>query len=133
MISAIEPSDLAKKAEELGLRISERSARRIMDGQVCALTPIFEIVQGQFIENIKKKTNSLVSKRHHGDRNAAPDSLTTRRSISKTDINFLKDKIKDAFTEIERKYYLRDTDINIKQRNGRIIIEYEMLEDDDIA
>ena len=104
------PQHLADMASELGLSISERTARRIMDGQVLTLQPILDQIE---IQAPNKPAAGRKPKR--GDSRSF--------TLLKQDKDLLSESVKPAFKDIAERYYLEDdVEPTVQARRDRIVI-----------
>lgn len=124
-------------AKLLGLDISLRSSRRIMDGEIAPLISIFERVEqesfptsshgsklaGRLDSDIGPDTGSDADTKINSCLKS--DAFNLPR-IASDDVCELKQKTKSVFREIANKYYLEPTDIDVVQSNGKVIIEIDV-------
>lgn len=92
--ASADAAELADVARELGLEISERSAHRILGGEVAPLSPVLGVAAGQ------AKTPSPTE---------APDIYRDRRGlkIHAADIDAFSAELEKAFDSIADRYYLQ--------------------------
>ncbi|MBQ9021449.1 MAG: ATP-binding protein [Eggerthellaceae bacterium] len=97
---ASNPEEFAQMAASLGLELSERSARRILDGEVSALAPLSESISVQSSSSAKPKA------RKRGAAEIA--GLKDARSLKLThdDVDMLTESVSQAFADIAERYYL---------------------------
>ena len=97
LAASADPADFARIAEGLGLNLSERTARRIMDGQIPPLDPLVERI---VIEDPKAASAPVKSRR----KRASGDG----RGLKIDDANLLEfsDAVRRAFSDLARDYYL---------------------------
>lgn len=114
---ASSPEDFAALAQGIGLDISERSARRIMDGTIEALDPVADklalVADGakQSSPSARKRTRSHLLKDARG------------LKLSKQDKVNLSEQVKQAFQPIAEAYYLQpDIDVSVSVRKDGIHI-----------
>lgn len=108
-----DPSALADAASELGLDISERTARRIIDGELADAECVLDRI---VIKNAQGKRRSSASKR---------PSYADMRSLklSGDDRVELANSVKNAFGPIAQRYYLEDdVEPSIHAKHDRIVI-----------
>ena len=119
LATASEPSSLRDLAHEMGVDLSERTARRIMNGEIHSLEPILnnvKIVGNEPKSNDRKKRNRAGS---------ASVKLETKDSET------LKEAMKDSFSEIARKYYLEeDVDPSVRIMRNRVSISIPLVPKD---
>lgn len=101
LATAADPAELAEEAAKLGLVISERSARRIMDGGIAPLEPLLARISiggGREEEPHTSRSSSVTPP-------AAGADLRGLK-LSQDDLATFSDRINAAFAEIARDYYL---------------------------
>lgn len=107
------PAEFASFAADLGLAISERTARRIIDGQIAPLGAILERIENESIANAFKTDKSLPKKyRSKG----AP-------RISKEDIEAFAASVSSAYKTIANKYFLdEDAPAQVKAKRDGLYV-----------
>lgn len=107
---ASDPAELSQICADLGLELSERSARRVMDGKIEPLTPFIQVL---IAAQKPKKTRS---KSGSGEHRAF--------GLTDEDKEFLASSMKDAFSRVASGYYLSEhVEPEISVRNGQLIIK----------
>lgn len=96
-----EPALFANQAKSLGLLLSERTARRILDREIAVLSPLDEII------SIKKEDAGTRNKR--GKTRSSHKDLRGLK-LNEDDISSFKEKIDEAFASLAECYYLEQTD-----------------------
>ncbi|WP_102374650.1 ATP-binding protein [Raoultibacter massiliensis] len=91
-----DPAEFAAMAQGIGLDISERSARRIMDGGIAVLDPVSE--------TLAFEERSAAKRRKAGKKALAADARGLK--IDRSDIDAFSDGMRDAFAELAQRYYL---------------------------
>lgn len=117
---AATPEEFSQTSESLGLPLSSRTARRIMNGE---LSPAI---------NAYKKVSSPSSKQRVGknlqESNASAFERLSRKEtaairLSEEDRNRFCDSLKTAFDELARAYYLEpDVEIEMKISKGKLTV-----------
>ena len=125
---AADPEDLATRASALGIPISNRSARRIMDGEIGPLPSLRERLEA---EAMPSRPTSAMGEGDSKAEKPARRPAGTKRSISDTDIEMVAKAVKDALSEIEDRYYLKDSPVTVEQRGGRLTIRYDIVDIDE--
>ena len=101
LCTASDPASFAEIAEGLGLSLSERSARRILNEEIKPIIPLAELVRTQAIPAKEKAPETS---------KAASQKAVNRdgRSLRLCDEDkaMLADSCKDAFLDIANRYYL---------------------------
>lgn len=96
-----DPATFAHEAEGLGLLLSERSARRIMDGEIAPLSPLLARVA------IGGGEESESTRHSHSPRTAKPATGDARGlKVAPEDLAQFSQRIAQAFADIARDYYL---------------------------
>lgn len=116
-------ADLAEKLDELGLSLSSRSARRIMDGEIGPLPSLVQrIAEESFPREADSRKDAVA---------AVPDLVAASRSrtaISPQDMDEFADEVADAFSRLAEKYYLAPATPTITQRGGALQIRIDLIE-----
>ena len=113
-----DPASLREGAEMLGLALSERTARRILDGEVNDLDPILNQIEIQAPNQGKSK--------HPKSRGA---EMGKSIKLHKQDAEELADAIKVAYAELARRYYLEENvEPIVRSRKGQLVITVPLIE-----
>ena len=111
LATAGDPLDLSEMASSMGLDISVRTARRIMDGQIPVTISLLDQVRIERNDGSESTEGKRTAKKGRGKRRRA------KVSISKDDLGVLQDSLKSAFGEVADRYYL-EADVEISARNN---------------
>lgn len=97
------PAQFAEVAAKLGLEMSERSARRIMDGQIAPLAPLLARISSALSaqQNSDEQPSIKVSNKHE-----AKDARGLK--IAQNDAAVFANDIQAAFRNLARDYYLQE-------------------------
>lgn len=117
---AVDPGSFADEAESLGLLISERSARRIMDGEIAPVEPLINRVR---IEGDEEPRTPIRLKK-----NSVADARGLK--IDSDDLAAFSQRVASAFSDLARDYYLEPAvkpDIRVGKDGVRIHIPIEKL------
>lgn len=117
LATSADPASFAHVAETIGLCVSERSARRIMDGTIPPLESLLERMQTESFAGARggksdpNATSLDTAEKHvspHQDGSSLARSLRDSRGfkLSAQDASHLKDVVRDAFSDIAQRYYL---------------------------
>lgn len=118
LATAADPADLARLCQDMGLEISERSARRIMDGQIPVKDQLLDMIR---IDNAKKAKSQSQVKRP-----------TARLKLDKQDIAALKQALCDSFADIAEKYYLDSrVEPSVLVHPERLVVSLPLVGKDD--
>jgi hypothetical protein len=113
------PSMFAKIAHSVGLDISERSARRILNGEISQLKCVFDQLATQ-LSSLNKQTYLPKQK-------ANKSNLSNHLSISQEDKDLFLNSIKSAYSELASSYYLKkDITPELKISNDEIRISFNI-------
>lgn len=117
---AVDPAGFAEEAEALGLALSERSARRILDGEIA---PVDALVNRVRIEgDPEPRPSSRPSK--------APAADARGLKIAPDDLDAFSRRVARAFSELARDYYLEaevKPEVHVGKDGVRIRIPIEKL------
>ena len=112
-----DPAMLAEEAMRIGIELSERTCRRIMDGQIPQLDPVLERV---VIAKARGKGSGKRAKDPHADARGLHLHPADAADLSKA--------VKGAFCNIARKYYLeQDVEPQVRARKDRITISIPVV------
>ena len=119
--------DFKKYAAEIGISLSKRTARRIMDGDIKPQASLLERIAKQGVGggNTTSFDISNVTKVHRAKPNKA------KVKLDNSDKESLIDAVKREFPNIAEKYYLSgDIDPKLTIKNNKISISFEVSESD---
>ncbi len=110
-----DPEDFASRATDMGLKMSARSARRILDGEIKSLPSLIDRLEHESFP-LKRKNKDDESKQ---DRHKFKDKAL---SLNTDDITDLQASVKQVLDDISQRYYFEYDAPNIKVEGNRIII-----------
>jgi len=111
---AAEPDDFARQSSALGLPLSERTARRIISGEIEEVEPLLEQIS---IEGATPKTRKRTRVRKR------------RPKFAKEEIDSLADSVLDAFEPLANRYYLESRiDPAIRFSSDKITITLPLVD-----
>lgn len=114
------PEDLSTKAQEIGLDISERTARRIIEGEITPPDNLISVMQAHSFAHASQSAPTQRKK---------PPSKGVSIHISEEDKQSISRAAKQAFTSIAPAYYLNDAvDTSARVANNTLIIEIPLIE-----
>lgn len=117
-----DPKSFACAASSIGLDISERTARRILDEDI---DPAMNM-----IERIKRESfaGEDADPTHEGLDNRMKRKRTTASSVSfsKDDMADFEERLSQAYSDLAQKYYLKSAEPRITRRGGSLHIEFEI-------
>lgn len=93
---ATDPDDFVSIAQDLGLSLSSRSARRIMDGSIKARPSLLETLEFHYPHKVTRRNEKSLN------------FLAERRSlkINDRDLHAFRSDLKNAWSELAEAYYL---------------------------
>lgn len=113
LATTADPNSFAELAAGMGLDVSPRSARRIMDGEIDAMFPILDRI------TIAGQAGGGPSKA----RKTAPASDARSFKLGKQDAALLAGSAKESFADIAERYYLEsDVEPMVRGAKDRIVI-----------
>ncbi len=131
----LDPESLALASSALGLPMSDRSARRIIDGEIAPANTMLS--QFAAYQNADKKDGPQKPDTQTGEAASAGMSATLPRrgssaiSFTEDDLFKFKKSVKAAYAELAEAYYLKpDIDISLKRKNGALHISIPLCFDD---
>jgi len=92
----VQPEDFVEQASSLGIDISTRSARRIMDGSIKPVRSMLERLQ----------SDSFRTQRSTGRPPAPNRSRSKGLKLDEKDVDLLRNEISRAFQDIADRYFL---------------------------
>ena len=123
LATAGDPETLAALSESIGLPISTRTARRILDDTIQAAIPIIDRIA------IKRKDQHSLTR-------TSPRELTRiTPKISQDDRKSFASDVLVAFDAIAERYYLKaDIDPTVRVQRGNLVISVPLVpQDDDVS
>ncbi|MGI6105025.1 MAG: ATP-binding protein [Raoultibacter sp.] len=117
---AADASELRQLAEDIGLSISERSARRVIDGDIKAPPEVYEALMSAI-----QRPNE---RRHAKATDIGKTLIKDRRGlkIHSDDLEAFTTQIKQAYQELAEKYYLEDSvEPEVRVLGNRIEIQID--------
>lgn len=118
-----DPETFSDRAAELGLPLSSRSARRILDGQIEPLEPLIERLSIERDGKIEPLSSNPSQDEDHEDRSASIYREQRKLKIAPDDLAAFQAAIGDAFDELAHRYYLERTeDIKVRAGSDKITI-----------
>jgi hypothetical protein len=106
-----DPDEFSEQAEMLGLPLSSRSARRIINHEIDPLSPLLNHLT--FEKTGKGKNEYISNKQQVKDACSKADSVYKERrklKVSDEDIRTFQTAIEKAFSELAHTYYLEQSD-----------------------
>lgn len=116
-----DPETFSERAEEIGLPLSSRSARRILDDQIEPLDPFIERL---VFEGEEKRTSARASQQDTQEQNKE-DLYQEQRKLKLSDEDYatFKEAVKRAFSEVAERYYLEPSDdLKIRVSSDKLTI-----------
>lgn len=120
---AADPDTFVKLAASIGIDLSERTARRIIDGEIVPVEPLLDSISivGMPHANNKQRKHSIKS----------PSDLDSRGlHLQAEDIEALQERVKEAFSSVARDYFLDpsvEPDISVRKDRITVTIPVKKL------
>lgn len=116
---ASDSEELSSMCADLGLDLSPRSARRIMDGEISPCKPFLQVLMDSQPKQSEKAPQNRAN------------SSNGKFKLSDEAKDELARGVRDAFSSVAKSYYLAtDVDVNIAVRNGELVIKLPIIPDD---
>lgn len=138
-----DPEAFAQDASSLGLIISSRSARRIMDGTLQSQPPLYERIKSEFLKTQKpsviqedKRKSKKEKRAQLSQHSLYPAFEEGRISISDSDILSFKESLAKAYRPLAEAYYLDpeiEPEIIVSNKGLRINLPFAGLPEDDLG
>lgn len=122
-------SQLAQRAADLGINISSRSARRILDGDIAPAPTLMSRLETESFpgqrENAEIAPDELSSA---APSPAAAAASSTFPRISRGDLDALEGDLEGPFSALAEKYYVESGHPSARQRGSKLIVEFDLIE-----
>ena len=120
LATAGDPESFSELAHDMGLELSERTARRIMNGEVQPVDPILDQIA---IERVSSSGKAVGRKRR------SKGKVGPVARFEKDDISSIREAVAGAFGPIAEKYYLAsNVDVNVTCKKDRISISIPLVD-----
>ena len=117
LATSADPREFAEIAASMGLAVSERTARRIIDGEVAPSESMLDLIS---LEVGKASNKGRGSRQLHVGRKVHLDAA---------DKSLLAQSALEGFKSIAGKYYLEpDVDASVASREGKVVITLPIVE-----
>ncbi len=110
------PEEFAEVAETLGLEISTRSARRIIDGEIAPLPSMLARIESESFRQPQQKEKKVCNS----------SAKSPKVSFSKEDLDEFSEELGSAFSILASKYYLEKTEPDFSQHSGKLIVSFDL-------
>lgn len=115
LAAASDPASFAECAGQMGLDVSERSARRIMDGEIDEIDPMLDRIALTDSSANAKKT------RRQKSSHAQTDGRSLK--LAREDRTLLRSAVSKAYSDIAERYYLEaEVEPTVKVHRDRVVI-----------
>ena len=124
---AADDAQLVADSAKLGIGISSRSARRILDGDILPVPTLMERLESESFPSsahVRSDEDELGSKASH----LSPFGHPPTPKLSGDDMRALEEASADAFKQIAERYYLQGVEPKARQRGSKLLIEFDILE-----
>lgn len=118
---------LVERVSELGITISSRSARRILDGEISAVPSLMTRLETEAFPGQREGEAAPIAD-DGAMRMAIGDASTRAPRISREDLEDLEESLKEPFSALADKYYAECNRPNARQRGSKLIVEFDLIE-----
>lgn len=126
---ADDAEELASLAAQIGVSISARSARRILDGEIHPLPTMLDRMRNESFGLMKtEKAQPAPSSKQSSESSACASSGFTRTSVSQNDMNDFAKEAALAFNDLADKYYLDHVEPTVRQRGAKLILAFDLID-----
>lgn len=130
LAASCDDHQLVQAASELGLDISARSARRILDGDIA---PVVSLMQRIESESFPRAKGPAGGDSFPGEETVQPQGVASSSRaarISRDDLDAFELDLMDAFGALSEKYYLASERPRVRQRGSKLLVEFDIVEND---
>lgn len=117
---ASDENDFTEICKSLGLALSSRTARRIMDGQIKPEPTVLELIQTSLHivnEPVKKKKTPKVN------------TVSKKVSFQEGDLREFEQGVRSSFGELAESYYLDSSvEVSLKVVNGNLLVSIPLID-----
>ncbi len=128
---AFDEADFVARAANLGLSLSNRTARRILNGTIASTPPLLERIEheGFVIDTTKKAANiKRQATTVQSEQNSRPER---RPRIDAHDVATFAQRAAVAFEELAEAYYLdRDVEVSARIEGDRLVVSVPLRRQD---
>ena len=123
--NASDPKEFAEVACSIGLALSERTARRILDGKIQPAVPLLlKIAQALEEDGPATDAPDRAAGQGGAKKRSSRACVATVPHIASKDLKQLVDQASSAFTHLAEKYYLDgNVEVSSRQRGNKLSIE----------
>ena len=122
-----DPETFSEIASLLGLDLSTRSSRRILDGEIRPLQTILSLIERSMSSNDDSAEEGVDGGL------TAPIDLGTRHfnpRFTRPDLREFEQTVIEAFSNLSERYYLEDTHPKVSIKRSKLSIEFDLIEKD---
>lgn len=120
LAASADPAQFAELAAEMGLDVSQRSARRVMDGEIPEAEPLLERI-----------TLTRPDGKHKSGKAKRPASGAKSFKLSKADADDLAASVRAIWPDIARRYYLScEVEPTVRSHRDRIVVTIPLADAD---
>ncbi len=127
---AVDDVDLARRASELGLDLSPRSARRIMNGEISTATDLYERLQTESMGTAVPAASASRPRQRKEPKptTTSADVRVRGMRLSEEERRDLAERMQEAFAPIAAAYFLEETvEPEVAIRDGHLVISVPLL------
>ena len=122
LATASDPADFAQMADSIGLGISARTARRVLDGEIAEAVPLLDLIS-------LSEPREEAGKRRVRSSRAAPAAQAPLVKLHPSEADSLAHAVGEAFAPIAERYYLDPgVHASVKVVRGRLTVSVPLVE-----
>lgn len=121
---ALDERMLAEGASLLGIDISDRSARRILDGEIAPAQSLMQRMESESFGT--REAADANAEMPSGRSKRKPNARSTR--ISAEDLEALAEGVEEEFGSLAQKYYLESIEPRARQHGSKVVVEFDIIE-----
>lgn len=125
---AQDESQLVERASSLGMGISSRSARRILDGEISPVPSMMDRLEAESFPH--ESDNGEMQLGEDAGTTSIPLSKPSSRypRISRDDLDSLADELRGPCAMLADRYYMDCGHPHARQRGDKLIVEFDLIE-----
>lgn len=119
---------LVERASELGIDISSRSARRILDGEISAAPSLMTRLETESFPGSGREESPSLADDDDDMRPIIGNASNRSPRISRADLDDLEESLQEPFGALAERYYAEKGRPQARQRGSKLIVEFELIE-----
>lgn len=129
LASSCDDRQLVEAASRLGLDISARSARRILDEDIYPVPSLMQRLESEsFPASAEPASDAGTSSETTPVRGIGSSPAARTARVSRDDLDAFELEAMEAFAGLSEKYYLDPVRPRARQRGSKLVVEFDMVE-----